>query len=121
MWEYTLGNFTHVSAIPSVSSSNGMIYLATGSYLFAIDAVSGSLMWTHSLASDDGVFLFSPIAIGPDDTVFTSTSLHAISLDGTTGALRWQRPDSVLLFPDCFYRDNCRHDGFLWMQCVVSC
>jgi len=82
-------------SVPSVSS-NGLVYTASMYTLFAIEAPNGTIRWQYNIHPDQ--FIYSPIAIGPDNTIFTSSAGKKMAFDGETGALKWKRH---MPFEDC--------------------
>jgi outer membrane protein assembly factor BamB len=79
--------------------SNGRVYSfgATG-ILNALDAASGSVVWSRNVATETGTkipfwgFSSSPLVIG--DTVIVAASGQLVAYDAATGNRRWLGPSS---------------------------
>lgn len=75
---------TPVSYVDGASVAGGLVVVSNQSGLYALDAHTGALRWSHVLQGSGG-----PLATG--DTVFSGTADRCLyAFDIATGAVRWR-------------------------------
>ena len=81
LWEFVVAPWPSEPAI----GSDGTVYLAGGSKLYAVDGVTGLERWRADL----GATWASYPAVGPDGTVYVA-STNFCAFNGATGQTLWQ-------------------------------
>lgn len=77
-------------ASPCVSTLGKLVYVGTGSYVYALEKMTGNYIWwfENPFAIDN--FSFSNITVGPDSTVYVGgAGQYFFALDGKRGTLKW--------------------------------
>lgn len=92
VWRFLTGD--ELSGSPSVSSE-GVVYIdSRDGTFYALDALTGALIWSYADAANNPVY--STPAVGEDGTVYagfadyTGSQGAVIAFHGLTGAVRWK-------------------------------
>jgi polyvinyl alcohol dehydrogenase (cytochrome) len=90
--DWTATTHGDVSATPAVA--DGAVYFPDwGGYLWKVNAVSGQVIWSHSLSEYSGVgstySRTSPVVVGDTVYIGTHTGARLLAIDTATGNLRW--------------------------------
>ena len=98
-WLYEIEGFLLSQAFPTLEG--GVLYVSSGSYLEALDALTGASLWSYETGAPSRYFIPTPDVVGGVAyTVLGDGYLHA--LDATTGALLWRSgvpgPSDTVLF-----------------------
>ncbi len=74
-------------------AANGIVYTASPHYLFAVNAVTGSLIWNVSVDNVKG----GPVTLTltANGTIFQLSDHHYNSFDGSTGRTIWSVPVTI--------------------------
>ena len=77
-------------ASPCVSTLGKLVYVGSGSYVYALEKMTGNYIWWFENPFINDSFSFSNITVGPDSTVYVGgLSKYFFALDGKRGTLKW--------------------------------
>lgn len=93
MWMYDLGFSVDYPTAPAVAK--GVVYIGSGSKLFAMNASTGAFVWQHNLSDSDGGYTSPAVANGVLYIEFFYPPPHEdqdgiSAMDAATGMPLWQ-------------------------------
>lgn len=109
---------------PGLAADGEHAYLATGSFIYAVDVATGREVWRYPAEADNALLFYATPVLTPDGQLLIGSvgTTHAlISLDPATGKEKWAEPftgakgtwvASPLVMDETIYAPNT--DGFLY-------
>ena len=86
-WSVNVGNTSNDRFTPSVA--NGIVYMNTGRYVYAYNAITGGPLWNFDILSVQGSQLILSGMTLKNDILFINTINNLIALNPQTGSVKW--------------------------------
>jgi len=87
-WAFQTGQSTQIKATPILV--NGILFLSTPDYLWAIDARSARQLWQYKYRDNTGFHIgHRGVAVYKDFVYLTTPDAHLVALDAKNGKVRW--------------------------------
>lgn len=87
------GALARIRAFPAMSA-DGVIYFVSNSMVYAINAASGSDVWTKSLPNNASIG--SAALVGKDGIIYVGSNKGVFALNPTDGSTKWSTTDPSL-------------------------
>jgi len=87
-WAFQTGQSTQIKATPILV--NGIVFLSTPDYMWAIDARSARQLWQYKYRDNTGFHIgHRGVAVYKDFVYLTTPDAHLVALDAKNGKVRW--------------------------------